>query len=779
MLAGAAALGILTAWWSGWMPGVRIVAKPFNLIVVTADTLRADKLGAYGNTRIATPNIDRLAAEGVLFEHATTVVPLTLPAHASIFTGTYPIFHGVRDNGGYYLDDEQTTLAEVLKASGYATGAFVGAFVLDSRWGLAQGFDRYFDDFNLSKFEKVSLDSVQRRGDEVLEQALSWMDSVRTDRFFAWIHLYDVHTPYEPPEPYLSRYDGRRWGRYDGEVAWLDSLIGNLLNAIEDRGLTDSTIVAFLADHGESLGEHREMGHGFFIYDATTRVPFIIRTPYRALRGRRVMSQVRVIDVMPTLLDLVDAPVPEKVQGTSLVELASGRRREPAIVAYSESYYPRHHYGWSELKALRDGAVVFIAAPRPELFDLAADPGQQNNLASERPSTVARLSTELEQIVSRYSAKDIDEKRPEMVDPETQAQLAALGYIAGPAKVKVDPSQPLADPKDKIDLFNLIKDAGGDSSEGQVEAALQKILRVLAQDRNILEAHHILGNLYVKQEQRDKAIAAYKQALALDEQYLPALASLATTYKEMGRSDDAAAGFRQVIKLDPRDNRGYYMLARIHAEKKEFASALELLKQAVDLGSERAPLHNLMGECYFGLKEYDRAESEVQQALKMNPELPTAHYNLALIREERNDLPGAIGSYLEELKNAPRSFMAHFNLAKLYGKTGQPRQMIEHFHKSIEINERFAVGYLYLAKAHLDAGDLDQALTFAKKGIALGPEPSMAPFGHLILVDTYNRLGRFEEAARELAVAERLMMPTPAHQSSTLRSAPHSPNTLR
>src|SRR5919109_116085 len=205
-IASAGAPLVLLLWWMEWIPGVpaRINPRPLNVIVITADTLRADKLGAYGNTRIATPNIDRLASEGVLFEQATTVVPLTLPAHASIFTGTYPLFHGVRDNGGYYLDPAQTTLAEVLKAQGYATGAFVGAFVLDSRWGLAQGFDRYFDDFNLAKFEKVSLDSVQRRGDEVLARALPWMDSVRDRRFFAWIHFYDVHTPYDPPEPYLS-----------------------------------------------------------------------------------------------------------------------------------------------------------------------------------------------------------------------------------------------------------------------------------------------------------------------------------------------------------------------------------------------------------------------------------------------------------------------------------------------------------------------------------------------------------------------------------------------
>jgi arylsulfatase A-like enzyme/lipopolysaccharide biosynthesis regulator YciM len=755
--AAPAALALVVAWWFGFLPGatLRFEPKPFNIIVITADTVRADKLGAYGNALIATPNVDRLAAQGVLFEQATTVVPLTLPAHSSIFTGTFPMFHGVRDNGGYYLDAAQTTLAEVLKAQGYATGAFVGAFVLDSRWGLGQGFDRYFDDFNLAKYEKVSLDSVQRRGDEVLGQALPWMESVRNQRFFSWIHLYDAHTPYDPPEPYLSRYAGVRWGRYDGEIAWVDSLVGRVMSWLDEQKLADRTIVAFLADHGESLGEHKEAGHGFFIYDATTHVPFILRTPYRALKGRRVSSQVRVIDVMPTLLNLVGAPIPAAVQGTSLVDVIGGHQRA-ALAAYSESYYPRHHYGWSELKALREGGFLYVAAPHPELFDLSADPRQQHDLASERPSTVARLSSELAEITGRYSARDIDDKRPETVDPETQARLAALGYIAGPSKVRVDSSKALADPKEKIELFNLIKDAGGDSSEGRVDAALEKIQRVLQQDPGILEAHHILGNLYVKKNEREKAVAAYQQALALDAEYVPAVFSLASTYKELGRIDEAMAGFQRLIELDPHDNGGYFNLAKIHAEKKQFRPALDLLKRAVDMGSERAPLHNLMAECYLALKQLDAAEREVRRALEMSPELPTAQFNLALVMEERGDLPRAIEAYTKEIANAPRSFMAHFNLAKLYGKTGQPSAMMEHFEKAVEINEQFAIGYLYLAKANLDKGDVDAALRLATKGVTIGPERSMAPFGHFLLVDIYNRLGRSQEAARELALARRL-----------------------
>ncbi len=585
------AVGLVTWWAWGFLGSMGAYErKPLNVIVITADTLRADRLGCYGGSRVATPHLDRLAASGVVFEHTTTVTPLTLPAHSSMFTGTYPMYHGVRDNGGYYLQPEHITLAEALKDQGYTTGAFVAAFVLDSRWGLDQGFDRYYDDFDLSQFETVSLDAVQRRGDEVLAEALPWMESVREKRFFSWIHLYDPHTPYDPPEPYLSQYEGVRWGRYDGEVAYLDSLVGQITEWLEKKGLDESTLVAFIGDHGESLGQHREVGHGFFIYDATVGVPFILKTPYRKLAGRRVAAQVRTIDLMPTLLDLIGAEIPESVQGQSLLDLCSGRREDLDLVAYSESLYPRHHYGWSDLKSLRNGAFHFIASPEPELYDVRVDPLQEENLAPQRPDEVRRFELQLQELLGRFSMEGIDQRGPEMVDPETQAQLAALGYLGGPSKVNVDPSTPLADPKDKIELFNLIKQAGTDSSEGRVDEALTKIERVLAQDPDILEAHNILGNLYNKKDETEKAIESYQEALARDPEYKPALFSLASTYEQLGRLEDAAAGFRRVLDIDPRDNTAGYRLATILAERKEFEPAIEALSNIVELGVER-PRH--------------------------------------------------------------------------------------------------------------------------------------------------------------------------------------------
>jgi arylsulfatase A-like enzyme/Tfp pilus assembly protein PilF len=730
--------------------------RPLNIVLVTADTLRADRLPIYGYSKVETPNLDRLAKSAVVFDQATTVVPLTLPAHSSMFTGTFPMHHGVRDNGGYYLGADQVTLAETLKENGYKTGGFVAAFVLDSRWGLNQGFDRYYDDFDLNKFENVGLDTVQRRGDEVLSEAVKWMDEVKNDRFFAWLHFYDVHTPYDPPEPFLSRYKGYPWSRYDGEIAYLDSLMGELLEWLEKSDLEEDTLVIFIGDHGESLGQHHETTHGFFIYDATMRVPFLLRAPYRQIRPERISAQVRNVDLMPTILDLVAIQSPDTVQGTSLAPLLEGKSEDLGLLAYSESYYPRHHYGWAELKSVRNGTFHFIDAPRPELFDVREDPQQAKNLAPQRAATVKELKTALDDLVGRYAVEGIDEKGPETLDPDTQAQLAALGYLGGPSKIKIDPNRPLADPKDKIRLFNLIKDAGADSSEDKVDEAMAKIDQVLAEDPDILEAYYIRGNLHTKKKELEKAVEAYQAALARDPEYKSALFGLASTYQELGRPEDAEAGFRRILELDPRDNRAYYNLAKIQVDRNDFQGALALLKQAVDIGSERAPLHNLMAECYIGLKDLEEAEKEIARALEMNDELPTAHFNLALVHEERDDAPAAIQAYEKELEISPKDFRSHFNVAKLYAKAGNGPKTKEHFEKAVELNDKFAIGHLYLAKFYLDSGDLDKARELAVKGIELKPEPSMAPLGHFILADVYNRQGKFADAERELRAARRL-----------------------
>ena len=752
--AGAAAIALLAAGCAG-LPGGADPVRPLNVVVVTLDTLSARHLSQYGNQRIETPAFGRIATEGVLFEQATATVPLTLPSHTSMFTGTYPMFHGVRDNGGYYVRDDSETLAEVLGAAGYRTGGFVAAFVVDSRWGLDQGFDRYFDDFNFREFERISLDSVQRPGDEVLDAALAWMDDVKDDRFFSWIHLYDPHWPYEAPEPWASRVSGYPDANYDAEVLFTDSLVGRLLDWLDDNQLTEDTLLVLMGDHGESLGRHREGAHGFFIYDAAMQVPFLLRAPYRQVgRGLRVPAQVRGIDLMPTVLELVGVPVPGVVQGASLVPLADGSETDLGLWAYSESLYPRNHYGWSPLHSLRNGLLHFISAPRPELFEVLDDPGETTNLAPERPGQVRQLQARLDQLVAELGQEGADDQAPEALDEETRAQLAALGYLGGSSRVRVDEGEPLADPKDKIVLYNLLKAAGTDSTEDRVEDAMAKVRRVLEEDPGILEAHLILGNLFVKQEDWDGAISAYREALALDPEYKSAILGLADAYRLAARYQEAAAGYRRLLELDPNDNKAFYHLAEIHAAEGEYEEALEVLAGLEATGEERAPARNLKGECLLSLGRLDEAEAELRVALEMDDQLSDAWYNLALLFEERGDGSRAIEAYETRLEMAPKDFRSHFNVAKLYGAMGDPERMETSFRTALEHNPEFGVGYLYLSKVLLDRGELAEAEETALRGLSLDPEPEMAPLGHFVLADVYNRQGRTAEAEREVRRAQ-------------------------
>src|SRR5919197_2328620 len=323
-----------------------------NVLLVTLDTTRADRIGAYGYAGADTPALDRLAREGVLFEQADSAAPLTLPAHSSLFTGRFPPRHGVRDNGGFYLEPNQPTLASLLKQHAFRTGGFVGAYVLDSRWGLNSGFETYYDKFDLAKYDAISLASIRRPANEVADRALEWLQSIADSRFFCWVHFYDPHAPYDPPEPFNTRFAGRP---YYAQIAFVDSQLRRLVAFVEQRNVLDRTLIVVVGDHGESLGEHREDTHGFFVYESVLRVPLIVRTPLAATGGRRVTDPVRSVDVMPTIVALLGFRGPADIDGTSLVPAITNRARPRDLETYSESYYARHHYGWSELLAMRQG----------------------------------------------------------------------------------------------------------------------------------------------------------------------------------------------------------------------------------------------------------------------------------------------------------------------------------------------------------------------------------------------------------------------------------------
>lgn len=751
--AAAAALVLLAlaaagwAWQRGWFGGA---SRPRSVLLVSVDTLRADRVGSYGHAAASTPVMDALAARGLRFSQATTVVPLTLPAHTSLLTGTFPAFHGVRDNGGFYVDDALTTLAETLKSAGYRTGGFVGAFVLDRRWGIAQGFDRYFDDFDLSRFEmSAGLDAAQRPGQEVVDQALAWLAEDREQPFFAWVHLYDPHSPYQAPEPYRSRFPATLQGAYDAEIAATDAQIGRLVTALEQSGRLDSTLIALVGDHGESLGEHGEQQHGFFIYDAAVQIPLMLAGP--GIPVRTVTDQVRIVDVMPTLLDALGVAAPAEVQGQSLMPLGRGEPLD--LLAYSETYYPRYHYGWSELKAVRDGRFKFIAAPRRELYDVQADPGETTDLASENTRMADALERALRDLSSRTATRDVSQA-PRPIDAETEQRLRALGYVATATSRAALVDKPRADPKDTIRLYGLLKRAAQDSVEGKLDDGIAKVREVLSADPEVIEAYTMLGNMHSKAGRHADAIAAYQRALAVDPEHEGSAWSLALAYLDAGQLDEAKAGFERVLQLNPRGARPLYQLADLAMQRRDFPGAAQLLEQGLTLDADRAAFLVKLAEVRIEMGQPDAAERALAEALQIRPDQAMAHYNRGLIDEARGNAAGAITEYEAEIKVSPKLYQPHFNLARLLAAGGRRPDAVAHFRAAVEKNPAFGTGYLYLAKALLDTGNLREAEQAALKGLASQPDPEIAPLGHFVLADVYGAMGRDADARRHVALGQ-------------------------
>jgi choline-sulfatase len=725
-------------------------SRPRNVLIVTLDTLRADRVGSYGYKGAQTPVLDALAARGARFTAATTTTPLTLSAHTSLFTGTWPTTHGVRDNTGFYVDERVQLLAETVKAQGYRTGGFVGAFVLDARWGIAQGFDTYFDEFDLSEDVGPGLDAIQRRGSDVVDQALTWLAQPSEQPFFGWVHLYDPHTPYDPPAEFASRFPATRDGAYDAEVAYTDAQVGRLLAALDAAGRRDDTLLVVLADHGEQLGEHREQSHGFFVYDASVQIPLIMAGP--GIEPRVVSDQVRIVDVLPTVLDLVGVAAPTGVQGASLRPALSGQRQE--LLAFSETWYPRFHYGWSELQAVRDGAYKFILAPTRELYDVTKDPGELTNLATTDQARADRMERALRALVADTSRADAA-KGPQPVDAAAEQKLRALGYVGSTSARHLE-DRPRRDPKDTIELFNLLQLAGSDSEAGRYDDATAKVQQALAADPEMLEGYTRLGNIYSKAGRHGDAVTAYRRALALDPGHLMSTYNLALSYRAAGKIDEAIVGFERTQQLDPRSGRAHFQLGDIYMQRGDPAKALAVLQAGLNLEVDRPPFLVKLGEAHLELKQYAEAEKALQEAVTLRADVPRGQYNLALVAEQRGNAAGARAAYEAETAANPKNYGAQFNLAKLLLKDGRLPEATTRFRAAVEARPEFAEGYLYLAKALLDGGNLQGAAQAATSGLAKRPDRSIAPLGHYVLADVYSRMGRENEAAREVARARAL-----------------------
>jgi arylsulfatase A-like enzyme/Flp pilus assembly protein TadD len=600
------------------------VAAP-NVVVITIDTLRADHLGCYGYMRIHTPNIDALAADGVRFERAYTPVPVTLPSHTVIFTGTYPIFSGMHDFAANKLGPSQPTLASVLKERGYATGAVIGSAVLDSRFGLNRGFDFYYDHFDFSRLQESNLDAMERPGNVVADVTLDWLSKNYQKKFFLWMHLYDPHYPYHPPAPYSDEYKDRP---YDGEIAFADAQVGRVIRFLKEKNLYRNTLIVLSGDHGESLGEHGEKTHGFFIYNATLHVPLIFHLPDSKL-GKTVADLVSLADLMPTVLQLLKTVIPAQVQGRTLLPLMAPKKQDKSRSLYAETFLPRLHFNWSELRGVETENYHFIDAPKPELYDLAKDPAETQNLFPQKKAVAEELRSRLAELIRQYSAgQELSEKTG--LDPALMERLKSLGYAGfSGGGIPTITDRALPDPKDRILVYELISDAIAESQHGSYADSSEKLNAALKTDPDSVPVHYLLGLNYYRMREYPKAVEQLQRVLQLSPDYALAALQLGLAYGHSGNFDDAIKTLNRTLDLDPTNFDAAYNLGAAYLQKNMIDQGAAAFRQSITIAPDYALGHRALGEVLLYQGQVDDALAELRHAVELAPQDPANHVSLA------------------------------------------------------------------------------------------------------------------------------------------------------
>jgi choline-sulfatase len=612
-----------------------------HLVIVTIDTLRADRVGIYGYKAAVTPHLDALARDGAMAPHASSHVPLTRPSHVTVFTGRLPSETGIRDNISPAVVPGVPLLAEVLKKAGFATAAFVSSIVLDSSSGLDRGFDVYDDAIDGSAGGGAEfLNTLQRRGDAAADAAIAWLEKARQawpqGRVFLWLHLYDPHDPYEPPEPWASRFAGRL---YDGEVAFADEQVGRLDDALARLGMKDDSALVVTSDHGEGLGDHGETLHGFFVYETTLHVPFLARGP--GIRpGARVAGTVALVDVFPTAIDLLGLTPPAgALSGRTLApQLRGGGARAEAPI-YAESLVPLLHFGWSDLRVLRDGRYKYIQAPRPELYDLASDPGETTNLAPvQRPRADAMraglgrfLDAERAAVAARAGGA------APAVAPELLEKLGALGYVGGAAPAET--ATPGADPKDKVTEFRIANDLMRDGllrlHAGDYAASAARFQAVLARKVSSFEVHFYLARALAGLARHAEAAPHFEEAARRSPGFAPAWDGLGRSLAAAGRKAEARAAYEKAAALAPKDAA---LMARLGDLLRDMGAVDEAIRRqsaATELAPGVAAYWNSLGMTLGGNGRAAEAERAFREAARLDDRNARYAFNLGLILERQ------------------------------------------------------------------------------------------------------------------------------------------------
>jgi choline-sulfatase len=594
-----------------------------NVILITLDTVRADRMGFLGSKLGLTPQLDALASQGVVFERAYSQAPITPVSHATILTGTFPQYHGIR-NFGDRLPPSVPFLPDILHAQGYHTGAFVGSIILDPKNGFASGFERGFDVYNAGFHRQKTGErreaSMQRRGEVTLGYVLEWVGQQKGGPFFLWFHLWDAHDPYNPPEPFRSRFPN---APYNGGIAYVDSIVGKLLDYLRSQGLYDNTLIAVAADHGESLGEHGELTHSIFLYDSTIHVPLLVKFPGNRFVSQHVNATASLVDLAPTVLDALGQAPPPAMQGHSLLPLIGNPHPEnrPSLATGDHS---ERSFGWSALVSLRTGNQLYVRAPKPELYDLASDPGSKTNLYADKRAAAVRLAVQLDSFVKRIS-EGAPQALQDGLDEKSREKLSALGYVASGK-----PSAPTRiDPKDRIDVANDMHDASLAIEEGKEASVIPLLLHVVDKDPQVQAAQYYLGIAYSRNGKFANAIPPLRKAVELRPDALMAQYELAICLYETGDLKTAAAHFEILVENRPDWSDARYSLASIYARTGRPDEAAKNLLIVLQGEPDHYRANLLLGRMLFLNGTFDEALPYLEKAAAVQTDSSEAHSFLA------------------------------------------------------------------------------------------------------------------------------------------------------
>lgn len=661
-------------------------SSSLNILLITLDTTRADHLGCYGYKGAKTPNLDRLASEGLRFANAYCPAPLTLPSHTSIFTGLEPVSHGVRNNG-HYLSPGISTVTEILKAYGYKTAAFVSSFSVDSRFGLERGFEVYDDTFQAQLPFKTM--NAERRAEDTFIKFAKWLENNWKNKFFCWVHYYDPHLPYDPPSPFKEDFKDRP---YDGEIAYMDVYVGKIIESLKEKNILDRTIIIVAGDHGEGLGDKVEMGHGIFLYEETIRVPLIFWGKKVFPRPAVVNKRVRLIDLAPTILELAgveDEAI--KMQGKSLVPVFRGKERKDREVLV-ETFYPKENFGWSELVGLLAGKWKFIQAPRPELYDLKTDPEERKNLYDYSKEIAEELKKKLENLLLSIGSS------PAQISAASRAEdlekLRSLGYLNfAPTR----PGSTYPDPKEKIDLLRLIQLAQtyefeekyaeaekvylkileeipdspasyvnlalAQARQKKLEAAIETLKKGLDRlpDSEILTVR--LGHTYLVSGRVREAFETMNKVLEINPKNVDALTVCGGILDAAGRKEEARTYYEKALAIEPESKHLRMSLAANLASTGKLKEAIEIYKKLIDDFPEDQSLYQFTGLAYAYLGDYDQAIFYLRQAVAILPTY-SGYFNLAVAYEKSGRIKEAIEYFKLYLQNPKGDSEANVRLAR-------------------------------------------------------------------------------------------------------------------